>query len=156
MPLFIHLFIHACLAILTGYFLGLYLGYSFYLIITAFLFGFLIDIDHFIEYFFVYKKFSLNKFFKSQQFIDSGKVYKLFHSFELVLILLFLSYLFIFNYLLSIILFTAAISLFVHLISDCLINKEKVLFYFIIYRLKNKFLLINLIDEQKIEKSKIN
>ncbi len=103
------------------------------------MFGFLIDIDHLIDYFFTFKKFDLKKFLNSEQFINSGKLIKLFHSWELVFILFVFALFYPNTLLIQGILISASFSLFVHLLSDCIINREPLIFYSLLYRFKNKF-----------------
>ncbi len=139
MPLFIHLLIHASLSILVGLLTGLYFGSTLIMVLSAFSFGFLIDFDHLIDYFISYKKFSLKKFLNSEQFLYFGRVIKLFHSWELVLILFIFAFFYPNDLLIQGILVSASLSLFVHLLSDCIINKESLIFYVLLYRYKNNF-----------------
>ncbi len=150
MNLFTHLSIHAILSVLTGFLVSLYFGSPLILISAAILTGFLIDIDHLIDYFLSFKKFNLRRFLKSQQFVVSGRVIKLFHAWELVIIFIITALFFSHNLLVQAILISASFSLFIHLLSDCLINREPLIFYFFFYRLKNNFAIENLDSEEII------
>lgn len=139
MSLFIHLLIHFSLSVLVGILVGIFFSSTLIMILSAFLFGFLIDFDHLIDYFFAYRKFSLKKFLNSDQFLYSGRLIKLFHAWELGLILFVLA---LFNYnnlLIQGILISAGFSLFIHLLADCLINQEPLVFYSLLYRINNNF-----------------
>ncbi len=150
MSLFTHLFIHASLSILIGFLVSLYFGSTLILISVALLMGFLIDVDHLIDYFLSFKKFNLKRFLKSQQFVVSGRVIKLFHAWELVFVLIVIALFFSHNLLIQAILISAGFSLFIHLLSDCLINREPIIFYFFLYRYKKNFLIDDLDSENVI------
>jgi hypothetical protein len=141
MSLFTHLLIHASFSILVGLLIGAFFGSTLIMIWSAFIFGFLIDVDHLIDYFLSYKKFNLKKFLNSEQFLYSGRLIKLFHAWELVLILLIISLFYFNNLLIQGIFISASLSLFVHLLSDCLINREPLIFYCLSYRINNNFAL---------------
>jgi len=87
-----------------------------------------IDLDHFIDYFIYYGfKLDLKKFF-THKYVTSGKVYIVFHSWELILILLMFS--FKISWLVP---FAAGMT--VHLLIDQFISHTgKPLFYFLTYR----------------------
>ncbi len=141
MNLFVHLLIHASLSFLAGFLLSLYFGFPIILILSAFLVGFFIDADHLIDYFLTFKKFNLQRFLKSQQFVASNRVIKIFHAWELVFLFILIAGFFSHNLLIQAIFISASFSLFLHLIADCLINREPFIFYFLFYRFKNKFLI---------------
>ncbi|MBU0503567.1 MAG: hypothetical protein KKG43_04165 [Candidatus Omnitrophica bacterium] len=110
--------------------------------VAAFLAGSIfIDLDHFIDYFLYFKnKFSLSDFLKCT-YLNSGKVYVFFHSWE-INILIFTLGLF-FN---STVLLMLSLGLTFHLIVDNFFRKNK--FYcFLIYRKINKFDIETLLPE---------
>ena len=73
--------------------------------------GILIDTDHLLDYFFHYGlKFSTGRFLRNT-YLDSGKIYVIFHSWEIVFFLLGLSY---FVYWL----YPLAISMAIHILWD--------------------------------------
>ncbi len=139
MSLFIHLLIHASLALLIGYLLGLYFGRPVLMIFVSLLTGFFIDIDHLLEYLIYFRVFNLNSFLASQHLIESGQVFLYFHAWEYVILLLILALIFHRRYLIKAVLITAALSMFVHLVSDCFINSMPFKYYSIIYRAKHNF-----------------
>lgn len=139
MSLFIHLLIHASLALLIGYLLGLYFGRPVLMIFVSLLTGFFIDIDHLLEYLLYFRAFNLNSFLASQHLIESGQVFLYFHAWEYVILLLILALIFHRRYLIKAVLITAALSMFVHLVSDCFINSMPFKYYSIIYRAKHNF-----------------
>ncbi len=160
MPLFIHLLIHASLALLVGWLAGLYFGRPALMILVALLTGFFIDLDHLLEYLFFFQAFNLNDFLNSQHLLESGQAFLYFHGWEFVFLLFVLALIFYRRQLIKAILITAALSLFVHLVSDCFINQLPPRFYSIIYRAKHNFLIEKMlpgkegliIKEQKIER----
>jgi hypothetical protein len=95
--------------------------------------GILIDLDHFIDYFIFYKRnFRFSDFFGCA-YLVSGKVYVLFHSWELA----------VFIFMMSIIvplplLFFLSLGLTVHLVIDNL-QRQNRLFCFLIYRCVKRF-----------------
>jgi len=101
---------------------------------AAFLMGAVfIDLDHLIDSFLFSKtKFNLKDFFSASH-INSGKVYLILHSWELIFVLFLVSYT-----LNSAQLFIFACGLTLHLTIDIVQRKNK-LAYFIFYRLMKKF-----------------
>ncbi|MDP3142897.1 MAG: hypothetical protein Q8N14_02980 [Candidatus Omnitrophota bacterium] len=95
--------------------------------------GIFIDLDHFIDYFFYFKRsFSLKNFFNSS-YLKSGKVYLLLHSWELVFFALIFSVIFNVKALLVL-----ALALIVHLFIDSL-HRLNPFSYLLIYRIKKNF-----------------
>ena len=136
MRLSFHLFIHFFMCLIIGFLGSVILSIPFlYSFIASLIGGFLIDLDHLIDYFLAFGfQHKLNYFLKGYQFLKSDKSYVLFHSFELSIFLILLA--FILHYYLLLIIAT---SLFLHLITDLSINKLSLKFYFLIYRLINNF-----------------
>lgn len=135
MPLPVHLFIHFSLAVLSGLVVGRYFHKVWLGVAVGILGGFLIDVDHIIEYLLVFgPHFNLGYFFSGRQFLISDKIRIIFHAWEWVAIVLFLAYLMRGKRLIKIILITLALGMLVHLVSDCVINRYPLKFYSIIYR----------------------
>ncbi len=140
MTLFKHVFIHFALAAIVGI-IGFYItgsrGIGMFLLFlsSSVLGGFLIDLDHLIDYFFAFGfDFNLNHFFKGYQFLKTDKVYVLLHSFEIYFLITVGGLLIQNNY---IIVFAQA--LLVHLFSDIIINKLPFRMYSFIYRFVHNF-----------------
>ncbi|MBU1125944.1 MAG: hypothetical protein KKC84_07945 [Candidatus Omnitrophica bacterium] len=95
--------------------------------------GILVDIDHFIDYFFYFKGSFRARDFFTCQYLRSGKIYIFLHSWEIVIILTIAS-----NLLHSTHLLVATFSLAVHLAMDNL-QRRSPLFYFLAYRYYKSF-----------------
>ncbi len=135
-----HLAIHFIMAILSGLLFGLYFKRLWLGVFTGFLGGFLIDLDHVLEYFFVFGlKFNITNFLNGLQFLTSDKIYLVFHAYEYFPILILLAYLLRKKEALSFFLITLAFSGFVHLVSDSYINNYPPKNYSIIYRARQNF-----------------
>lgn len=134
------LFFHELIHFFTSFFVG-YLGMkifepNIFFFLTSYAAGFFVDVDHLFDYFFAFGlHFKIGFFFTGKQFLKSDKLYIIFHSFELEIILIFL-YLFIQSNPLFLIFFISHIT---HLISDIFINHMPLKSYFFFYRLKNNF-----------------
>ncbi len=102
-------------------------------ILYCFLGGVLVDLDHLIDYF-LYFGFNFNlKYFFEGRFLLSRRIYLFLHGWELVLVLVLLSFL---NKSLG--LWTFTVSLGVHIFIDN-IQRDNKLFYLFSYRLYHKF-----------------
>ena len=140
MPLSLHLFIHFSLAILSGYLAGKYFKNIKLGILIGFIGGFLIDLDHVLEYLLVFNfRFNLLHFFQGRQFLVSDQIHLWFHAWEYVPILILLAWLFRKNKVIKIIFFTLAFSGTVHLATDMIINRCSFNFYTLTYRAKHNF-----------------
>ena len=105
--------------------------------------GIFIDLDHLIDYHLFFRgKFSLNHFLNCF-YLDSGKVYVLLHSWELVFLLLALSL-----SIKSFSLFLLFLSMSVHLLIDNMQRKNP-LAYFLFYRFNKRFKLEIVFPELK-------
>ncbi len=95
--------------------------------------GILIDLDHFLDYFMYYgAKFDIRDFV-CNRFLASGKIYLVFHAWELIFILLGLSFFVSW-------IFPLAISMAAHILFDQLTNHPgEPFFYFLAYRWYHKF-----------------
>jgi len=129
--------LHLSITVLVGsYFYLLYNSFSSF--IGSFIFGLLIDFDHFLDYFKAYgfNKFNLNNFLSCAYFKEKNKLYFIFHGFEYGFILIILGSIFnsyqgFFYY--------GGISLILHIIIDTYFNSSKIISYFIIYRIYKNF-----------------
>lgn len=136
-----HLLVHFILAALSGLFCAFFLqgplGWGLLIGIAG---GFLIDLDHVLEYFFVFGlKFNLQSFLKSQQFLKSDKIYLVLHAYEYFPLLILMAYFFRHNQSLFFVFLTLALSGLVHLLSDSVINNFPIKNYSIIYRASKNF-----------------
>jgi hypothetical protein len=99
--------------------------------------GVLIDLDHYLEYWLLRKKFP----YRYKDLVDfcwyneEKKLYLLFHAYEYVFVLWFL----IFFSGLRQVWLGLAIGLTIHLVLDQFTNPIKPLFYFLTFRIKNQF-----------------
>ncbi|MBD3355128.1 hypothetical protein GF361_04035 [Candidatus Woesearchaeota archaeon] len=95
-----------------------------------------IDIDHVLDYILAYGKFDIKYFLRGRWF--KKKLYVIFHSYELVLILLFVYFQTNNSLVLAI-----ALGITYHFITDMVYYKselkKKILFYSLIYRMSQKF-----------------
>jgi len=136
-----HLLIHFILAILVGWLLGSYFKQAWLGLITGFFGGFLIDLDHVLEYFLFFGlNFNLSHFLEGWQFLLSDKIYLWFHAWEYVPILLIMAWMLKKYQVLKIIFITLALASGIHLLSDVLINQYPLSHYSIIYRAQENFL----------------
>jgi len=90
--------------------------------------GILIDVDHFLDYFFHYGFKFRPRYFLCNTYLESGKIYIVFHSWEIVFILFGLSYIVQWLY-------PLAVGMAVHILWDQLtFGQVEPLFYFLSYR----------------------
>ena len=140
MPLYIHLFVHFILAVLVGYYFGSRFKQMRLGIIVGVIGGFLIDLDHVLEYFLVYgANFNIQHFFESRQFLVTDKIRLYFHAWEYFHIILFLGLFFKSQEKCKIIFLTLAFASAVHLTTDVFINQYGFKYYSIYYRYLNNF-----------------
>jgi hypothetical protein len=140
MPLTLHLFIHFFLAALVGYYFGRRFKHPALGIIFGILGGFLIDLDHVLEYFLFYGlHFNFTYFIQSRQFLLSNQIRIFFHAWEYFPLLLLAAWLCRRKQILKMIFLTLAFAGLVHLISDVLINGYSVQYYSITYRALHHF-----------------
>jgi hypothetical protein len=140
MPLVFHLLIHFTLAILTGYLIGRYFNNIKLGLIFGILGGFLIDVDHVLEYFLVFgPTFNLQYFFEGRHFLLSDKIRLYFHAWEYFPILFILAWFFRKRKNIKIALITLALAGAVHLVSDIFINNFYFKYYSFYYRFRQDF-----------------
>ncbi len=140
MPLSLHLFIHFILAVLMGYLVGACFKDVRIGIIFGILGGFLIDLDHVLEYFLVFgPTLNLRYFFESRQFLASGRTRLYFHAWEYAPILLLGAVLLRKFKKVKVALVALALAGSLHLISDVIINDHYFNYYSISYRAKRNY-----------------
>ena len=147
MNLYLHELIHLTLSLIVGLIIWK-ISSNVYVIPAALMGGFFIDLDHVIDYFFAFgSKIDLHYFLKGRQFLKTDKIYVIFHSWELV-ILLFLG-----AFVLSqSLIFSFSLSLFLHLIVDVFTNNMKLQSYFLLYRINNNFELKTMVTNDHYQK----
>lgn len=156
-----HLSIHLSFALLVGFIVFRIWHKSTASFMGGALGGFLIDLDHLIDYFLAFGfNFKPDYFINGYQFLKSDKIYVLFHGWEYVIILFGAVYV-IKNLKLKSFLFALALGAFFHLSADVVINNASVRFYSIIFRAKNRFETEKIVTpehwrEHLIEKSAVN
>ncbi len=139
-PLSLHLFIHFILAVLAGLLVGHYFDKEKLGIIAGVLGGFLIDLDHVLEYFFTFGlHFNLNYFLTGRGFLISNKIFLVFHAWEYIPILLIIAWLLRRRKNISIFLLALTFGAIVHMTSDCFLNNYPPRNYSIIYRAVKRF-----------------
>ena len=127
---------HLPLTILVIVIMSLINGMNFNIILLCLLFGWLVDLDHLIDFFLLNKKkdyFNLNLFFSGSYFQKTQKIYIFLHSYEITLILI------IFSSLHDKDIYYVALAHFLHLVQDQIFNKVRFFSYFFMYRLSNNF-----------------
>ena len=140
MPLPLHLFIHFSLAVLVGYLVGRRFGKPLIGLIGGVCGGFLIDLDHVLEYFLVFgPHFNFFLFFNGRQFLASDQIRLWFHAWEYLPLLLLIAW--VLRRRAAVFVFCLALALggAVHLASDCLINNYAPQNYSLIYRWRHDF-----------------
>lgn len=153
MPLYIHLSIHFILAVLTGYAVGKYYRQPKIGLLAGIAGGFLIDLDHVLEYFIVFGwQFNLANFLMGYQFLDSGLIRLWFHAWEYIPIFIILAWFFRRNLVAKTIILTLVWSGSVHLVSDVFINNYPVRNYSWLYRYHQDFQAKNLLSEAQYQK----
>jgi len=159
MPLSLHLVIHFTLAVISGYLAGLHFKKIELGVLIGFLGGFLIDLDHVLEYLLVYGfHFNLIHFLQGRQFLISDEIHLWFHAWEYVPIFFLLALVFKKNKVLETILITLAFAMSVHLLTDSVINKYPLKFYSLLHRVEANFSARELMrpdDYQKNQETKI-
>ena len=139
--MFKKLFEHLPVTIMFCYLLYLSTNNIFSIIFPLFT-GWLLDVDHFFDYFIFLKKtknkINLKFFFSGKYFSENKKVYVLFHSWELAFSIFLISFFFS-DELLQKVYFWTSISYLTHILIDQITNKPKFFGYFLIYRYIKSF-----------------
>jgi hypothetical protein len=139
-PLSIHLLIHFILAVLAGFLVGNFFNKAKLGIIAGIMGGFLIDLDHVLEYFFAFGlHFNFRYFIEGREFLISNKIILIFHAWEYIPLLLLAAWFLRARRNVAIFLVALTFGGFVHLTSDCFLNAYPPRNYSIIYRLSKGF-----------------
>ena len=139
LPLPLHLSIHIFFSLCAGLIVWRIWKKPLPAFLGGILGGFLVDLDHFIDYFWAFG-FNWNWFYFKNAFpvLKSGKIYVLFHGWEFVAILVLLVFLFRNKYAKTIFL-SLALGLFFHLWTDVVIDEVSPKAYFLTYRIAHNF-----------------
>jgi len=154
MPLPLHLSIHLFFALLAGIIIWLIFRRHLLLAISGgILGGFLVDIDHFIDYFLAFHwNFNLSWFLQGYEFLKTDQIHLFFHAWEYVIILLSLGFL-LKSKKLIILLFSLALGLFFHLTGDVLMNEGLTIkSYSMIYKIEQDFQIKKLVTPEHYQK----
>ena len=139
LPLPLHLSIHLLFSLLAGFSVWSIWKKPLIALIFGFIGGFLIDLDHFIDYYLAFGgNWQWQYFEKGYQFLKSGNIYILFHGWEYVIVLMGLVFLFKSKVAKTIFL-SLALGIFFHLVTDVFVDNVPAKSYFLIYRLKHNF-----------------
>lgn len=140
MSLPLHILMHFVLALTVGFFVGGFFQKRDWGVFVAFFGGFLIDLDHLLEYFLVFGwQFNLTYFLEGREFLLSDKIHLWFHAWEYVILFLGLGFIFKKRKILEATFIVLAFSIAVHLISDSLINRYQLKYYSLAYRAEARF-----------------
>jgi len=152
MLLSIHILIHFALAVLSGFLVGRYYKNIKLGIIFGIIGGFLIDLDHVLEYFLFYGlHFNLTYFLEGREFLLSDKIRLFFHAWEYIFIFLVLIIIFRKRILIKFVFITIMLAGTVHLISDCLINNYPPQNYSLIYRARVRFAMQEILSPEQYQ-----
>jgi len=151
MDLITHTLIHLSGVLVAGFVVWKIWGKSLLSFGIAFVSGLLIDFDHLLDYLLVFgKNFKFDYAIKGYEFLESGKVYVIFHGWEYVLILA--GFVFITkSKTVKTVLLALSLGLFTHLIIDTVTNGMPPEGYSVIYRAVNNFEAKNIVRQKKIQ-----
>ncbi|ERR1035437_519581 len=114
--------------------------HNWYYVAMSLFLGFLIDVDHVIDYIREEGKFDMRHLFVKSYEGDFRHLYVIFHAFEYILIA-WLAGFFMHNYTFSMVFTVAYLS---HMIPDQLMNNVKPFGYFLTYRIYKRFVMTEL------------
>jgi len=129
--------VHFILSIIAGVIIGWLCG-NFWAVPLSLASGFLIDVDHLIDYL-IYEKFrrlDFRQFFRGENFDRSGKVYIFAHGFEFAAILIIFGVIFPNS---AWIFYSLGFANLLHLLYDTIANKPIWPTYFFLFRLAKNF-----------------
>ena len=112
----------------------LFITNNFYYSLTVLFFGVMLDLDHIIDYFILYKKKLDFKIIMGGMYDNKDKVYVFFHSYELLIFICLISYYILPNYI-----FYIALGFLSHILLDLYEYPLKFYYYFFWYRMLIKF-----------------
>jgi len=114
--------------------------------------GFLIDFDHFIDYFIAFGwNWNWQYFKDGYEFLKNGKTYVFFHGWEYAIILMLLVFLFK-NKFAKTILLGLALGIFFHLATDVVVDDMPIKSYSLNYRISNNFEIGKIVKPDNYEK----
>lgn len=141
MSLFLHLLIHFTFALLAGFIVWLFFRRNLiWALGGAILGGFLVDFDHFLDYYLAFGwNFNFYWFAKGYEFLKLDQIHLFLHGWEYVIIILIIG-LFLKKPKIKIFLFAVALGLFFHLSGDVAMNEGLMLkSYSLIYKIQSGF-----------------
>jgi hypothetical protein len=148
----LHLSIHLFFSLLAGVIVWRIWKKPLWAFIFGILGGFLIDFDHFIDY---YLAFGWNwnwLYFKwGYEFLKNGKIFVLFHGWEYAIILGLALFLFKNRYARTI-LAALALGVFFHLATDVVVDDMPIRSYSLNYRIHNSFEIARIVKPDNYEK----
>jgi len=151
-PLPIHLSIHLLLAVLAGFLVGRRYRQVKIGIIAGVIGGFFIDIDHILEYFFIFgPHFNLTYFIQGRQFLLSDRIILIFHAWEYIPFFLLAAWLLRRRRSLSVFILALTLGATVHLATDCILNNYPPRNYSILYRASHGFTTGRLLSPDQLE-----
>ncbi|MEI7541947.1 MAG: hypothetical protein WCJ94_01685 [bacterium] len=126
--------------------------HNWYYVAMSLFLGFLVDVDHVIDYIREEGTFNMKGLFKKSYLGDFHHFYVIFHAYEYILIAWIVGF-FTHNYTFSIVFTVAYLS---HMLPDQLMNNTKTFGYFMTYRIYKKFVMTEFFYNkgQKLKKIK--
>lgn len=150
----LHLSIHLFFSLLAGLIVWRIWKKPLLAVFFGFCGGFLIDLDHVIEYFWVFGwNWQWQYFRRGYQFLKSGELHVLFHAWEYVIILVLAVFLFKNKYVRTILL-SLALGIFFHLATDVIVDDMPIRAYSLNYRIANNFEIARIVKKANYEKHK--
>jgi hypothetical protein len=150
----LHLLIHFFFGLLAGLIVWRIWKKPFWAFVGGFFGGFLIDLDHVIEYFSVFGwNWQWQYFRNGYQFLKSGELHVLFHAWEYAIILILTVFLFKNKYARTILL-SLALGIFFHLGTDVIVDDMPIKAYSLNYRIANNFEIAKIVKKANYEKHK--
>lgn len=153
MSLRLHLSIHFFFSLLAGLVSWVVFGNPIACLVGGILGGFFVDVDHFVDYFMAFgPRFNFEYFCKGYQFVRSGKLYILFHGWEIVA-LLFLASFFVSGIFAKPAFVALVLGMFLHILSDVFINEGmSIKAYSLLYRMKKGFVAQKIVTPEQYQK----
>lgn len=123
MHLTLHLFIHFISSLVAGVIAWLFWGNALTALMAGFVGGFLIDLDHIIDYIVAFGlKIRISYFLNGYQFLKNDKIYVLFHGWEYVILSIIALFIAPISEEFKVVVGSLAIGSFFHLVVDRYIN----------------------------------
>ncbi|HAI74431.1 MAG TPA: hypothetical protein DCS28_00995 [Candidatus Moranbacteria bacterium] len=148
----IHLSIHIAFGLLAGLIVWRIWKKPWQAFFFALAGGFLVDFDHFIDYYFAFGfAWNWDYFRNGYPFLKSGRILVLLHAWEYATILVLLVFL-VKSKIAKTILLSLALGLCFHLATDVVVDEMPVKSYSIVYRISHNFEIKYLINPSNYEK----